>query len=120
MRPLKLVVSAFGPFADEMTIDFTKLGTSGLYLITGDTGAGKTSVFDAISYALYGAPSGEFRDGKMLRSKYAKPESICYVELTFENRGEQYVVKRIPEQMRAKLRGEGEAHQKAEPGCYGR
>ena len=114
MRPLKLVVSAFGPFADEMTIDFTKLGTSGLYLITGDTGAGKTSVFDAISYALYGAPSGEFRDGKMLRSKYAKPESICYVELTFENRGEQYVVKRIPEQMRAKLRGEGEAHQKAE------
>ncbi len=114
MRPLKLVMSAFGPFADEMTIDFTKLGTSGLYLITGDTGAGKTSIFDAISYALYGAPSGEFRDGKMLRSKYAKPESICYVELTFENRGEQYVVKRIPEQIRAKIRGEGEAHQKAE------
>ncbi|MBE5941802.1 MAG: SMC family ATPase [Lachnospiraceae bacterium] len=114
MRPLKLIMSAFGPFADEMIIDFEKLGTSGLYLITGDTGAGKTTVFDAISYALYGAPSGEFRDGKMLRSKYAKPESICYVELTFENRGEQYVVKRIPEQMRAKLRGEGEAHQKAE------
>lgn len=114
MRPLKLVMSAFGPFGDEETIDFTKMGSSGLYLVTGDTGAGKTTIFDAISYGLYGAPSGEYRDGKMFRSKYAKLETITFVELTFETHGKEYVVKRIPEQRRAKMRGEGEAQQKAE------
>ena len=114
MRPLKLVMSAFGPFGDVETIDFTKMGPSGLYLVTGDTGAGKTTIFDAISYGLYGAPSGEYRDGKMFRSKYAKLETITFVELTFETHGKEYVVKRIPEQRRAKMRGEGEAQQKAE------
>lgn len=114
MRPLKLVMSAFGPFAEEVTIDFTKMGRSGLYLVTGDTGAGKTTIFDAISYALYGAPSGDYREGKMFRSKYANLETITFVELTFETHGKEYVVKRIPEQKRAKMRGEGEAQQKAE------
>ncbi len=114
MRPLKLVMSAFGPFGELVTIDFTKMGPSGLYLVTGDTGAGKTTIFDAISYGLYGAPSGEYREGKMFRSKYAKLETITFVELTFETHGKEYVVKRIPEQRRAKMRGEGEAQQKAE------
>lgn len=114
MKPLTLVMSAFGPFADEVKIDFTKLGNCGLYLVTGDTGAGKTTIFDAISYALYGATSGDFRDGKMLRSKYASLDRLTYVELEFEARGQKYVVKRIPDQTRAKLRGEGETSQKAE------
>lgn len=114
MRPLKLVMSAFGPFAGEVIVDFTQLGSSGLYLVTGDTGAGKTTIFDAISYALYGAASGDFRDGKMLRSKYANLDRLTFVELTFEAKGKTYVVRRIPEQMRAKMRGEGEAVQKAE------
>lgn len=114
MKPVKLVMSAFGPFAEEVTIDFTKLSDSGLYLVTGDTGAGKTTIFDAISYGLYGTPSGEFRDGKMFRSKYAKKETKTFVELTFVSQGKQYVVHRIPEYVRLKDRGEGETTQKAE------
>lgn len=114
MKPVKLVMSAFGPFAEEVTIDFTKLSDSGLYLVTGDTGAGKTTIFDAISYGLYGTPSGEFRDGKMFRSKYAKKQTKTFVELTFVSQGKQYVVHRIPEYVRLKDRGEGETTQKAE------
>lgn len=108
MRPLKLEMSAFGPFADVVTIDFRKLGSSGLYLVTGDTGAGKTTIFDAISYALYGAPSGELREGRMFRSKYANSNVETFVKLTFEVHGKEYVVKRMPEQTRAKKRGTGE------------
>lgn len=114
MKPLILTMSAFGPFAGVVTIDFSKLGDSGLYLVTGDTGAGKTTIFDAISYALYGATSGDSRDGKMLRSKYAGADRLTYVELTFEDRDIIYVVKRIPDQKKAKVRGEGETTQKAE------
>ncbi len=114
MKPLTLEMSAFGPFADEIIIDFTKLGDSGLYLVTGDTGAGKTTIFDAISYSLYGDTSGEFRDGKMLRSKYASSDRLTYVQLTFEDKGKIYVIKRIPEQKKAKVRGEGETTQKPE------
>ena len=78
----------FGPYADKTVVDFTLLGESGLYLITGDTGAGKTTIFDAISYALYGEASGQVREVKSLRSKYADDETESYVELEFEYRDE--------------------------------
>lgn len=114
MRPQILIVSAFGPYAAETKIDFTTLGTQGLYLITGDTGAGKTSIFDAITFALYGEASGNVRDPQMFRSKYAKPEKKTYVELTFTYRNKQYRVKRNPEYQRPKGRGSGMTLQKAE------
>ena len=114
MRPQVLTVSAFGPYAGEITIDFERLGTQGLYLITGDTGAGKTSIFDAITFALYGEASGEVRDPQMFRSKYAKAETKTYIELTFCYRGEKYRVKRNPEYQRPKGRGTGLTLQKAE------
>lgn len=114
MRPDKLIISAFGPFADEVTIDFSRLGTQGLYLITGDTGAGKTMIFDAITFALYGEASGDYRDSTMFRSKYAKNDTRTFVELTFSYQGKQYKVWRNPEYLRPKGRGEGLTTQKAE------
>ena len=107
MRPVKLVMSAFGPYAGRVEIDFEKLGTRGIYLITGDTGAGKTTVFDAITFALYGEASGENRDVKMLRSKYARPETLTEVQLTFLYGEKEFFVKRNPEYDRPKARGEG-------------
>ncbi len=107
MRPLKLTMAGFGPYAGVQELDFAKLGRSGLYLITGDTGAGKTTIFDAITYALFGAASGEHRETGMLRSKYARPEQPTYVELTFEYGGKAYTVRRNPEYERAKTRGTG-------------
>ena len=82
MRPIKLIISAFGPYAECETIDFEKLGNKGLYLITGDTGAGKTTIFDAITYVLYGKSSGKTRSSSMLRSKYAKPDVPTFVKMS--------------------------------------
>ena len=97
MRPIKLTISAFGPYADLTVLDLDKLGETGLYLITGTTGAGKTSIFDAIIYALYGKPSGSVRDDSMLRSKYADATTETFVELTFLYNGKTYTVRRNPE-----------------------
>ena len=99
MRPVKLVMSAFGSYAGEAKIDFTEV-PGGLFLITGDTGAGKTTIFDAITYALYDRTSGGNRDGNMMRSQYAKPETDTYVEYTFSYREKEYTIRRNPEYLR--------------------
>ena len=83
MRPLKLTMSAFGPYKGVECLELDRLGQSGIYLITGDTGAGKTTIFDAIVFALYGEASGGGRSGEMLRSKYAEPQTPTEVELEF-------------------------------------
>lgn len=117
MRPIKLKMTAFGPYVGSrekaVVIDFDKLGRQGLYLITGDTGAGKTTIFDALTFALYGEASGDNRDPKMLRSKYAPGDIPTVVELTFEYRDEIYVIKRNPDYERPKSRGEGFTVEKA-------
>ena len=95
MRPIKLKISAFGPYAGKVELDMDSLGKNGLYLITGDTGAGKTTIFDAITFALYGSASGDSREPNMFRSKYALPETPTEVELTFLYRGNTYKIKRI-------------------------
>lgn len=113
MRPIKLTLSAFGPYAGETVLELDKLGKGGLYLITGDTGAGKTTIFDAIAFALYGQPSGDNRETGMFRSKYAEAETPTFVELVFEYRGERYTIRRNPEYERKKSRGEGTTDEKA-------
>lgn len=107
MRPVLLKLSAFGPYAEETVLELDKLGKSGLYLIAGDTGAGKTTIFDAICYAIYDKPSGNERSGAMLRSKYADPQTPTFVELTFEYGGKRYTVRRSPEYERPAKRGGG-------------
>ena len=114
MKPLKLTLSAFGPYADETVIDFTQLGGQGLFLVTGDTGAGKTTIFDGITFALYGETSGGVREASMLRSKYAKPETPTYAEYIFEYKDAVYTVKRSPDYERPKTRGTGMTTQKGE------
>ena len=111
MKPLKLTMSAFGPYSGETEIDFRALGRSGVYLVCGDTGAGKTMIFDAICFALFGEASGDSRNGARssasLRSDFADPASKTFVELEFSYRGQTYRVKRNPDYERAKKRGEG-------------
>lgn len=107
MKPLKLIISAFGPYAEQIEIDFAQLMTEGLFLITGDTGAGKTSIFDAICFALYGVASGEVRDPSMLRSKYATGQRGTFVELYFLHGDKEYKIRRNPAYERPKTRGEG-------------
>ncbi len=107
MRPLQLTVSAFGPYAGRVELDLEQLGDKGLYLVTGDTGAGKTTIFDAITFALFGEASGDKRDNSMLRSKYADDDVPTEVELTFMHGGKKYRVRRNPAYMRKKIRGVG-------------
>ena len=113
MRPLRLTMTGFGPYKEKTVIDMQSLGTGGLYLITGDTGAGKTFIFDAVTYALYGETSGGSRDSRTLRSQYAGDEDSTEVELVFEYAGREYAVTRNPEYDRPKKRGEGFTHESA-------
>lgn len=114
MRPLKLTMAGFGPYAGAQELDFRTLGSTGLYLITGDTGAGKTTIFDAITFALFGEASGDSREANMLRSKYARPEDPTFVELVFAYDGKEYTVRRNPEYERTKTRGSGTTRQAAD------
>lgn len=118
MRPLNLTMSAFGPYAGVQTLDMAQLGSEGLYLVTGDTGAGKTTIFDAICYALYDEPSGASRDARMMRSTYADVDTDTYVELTFEHMGKTYRVRRNPSYERRKKKGEGTTLQDAAAELY--
>ena len=114
MRPVRLTISAFGPYAGQVDLDLDKLGREGLYVICGDTGAGKTTIFDAITFALFGKASGKNMKPEMFRSKYALPETPTFVELTFRYRGRDYIVRRNPDYDRLKTRGTGTTRQKAD------
>lgn len=107
MRPLKLKIAGFGTYCKPTVVELDKFGKSGLYLITGDTGSGKTTIFDAITYALYGEPNGENRKASMMRSNLAGLDDPTEVELTFEYQKQVYVVKRNPGYERRAKRGEG-------------
>ena len=111
MKPILLKMCAFGPYAKETVVDFEKLGNSGIFLLTGDTGAGKTTVFDALCYALYGEASGQERDAKSFRSDYAAQKDDTYVEFTFEHNRHKYRIRRNPEYERPKKSGTGTTKQ---------
>ncbi len=113
MRPVKLTMCAFGPYAGRVEVPFSDFGNSGLYLITGDTGAGKTTIFDAITFALYGEASGTNRESFMMRSDFAAPNVKTFVELEFLYRGELYKVERNPKYERAKKSGAGTTSENA-------
>ena len=114
MRPIKLTISAFGPYASKQVIDFEELKGRNIFVISGKTGAGKTTIFDAISYALYGEASGESRETDSLRSHFADDNTETYVELEFELRGEKYTVNRVPKQKKKKARGEAYTEKSAD------
>ena len=114
MKPLKLTLNAFGAFAKKWTISFQKLGENSIFLITGDTGAGKTTIFDAICFALYGTASGDMRKSQYFRSQYAKPKTDTNVQLDFLCGGEKYSVIRTPAYERKKKSGTGTTLQKPE------
>lgn len=113
MRPIRIEMSAFGTYAGKQTVEMDRLGTSGIYLITGDTGAGKTTIFDAIVFALYGTASSDRRSGDMLRSRYAEPDTPTEVKLVFAYRNREYEIRRNPTYQRPKLRGEGMTQENA-------
>lgn len=114
MRPLRLKMSAFGPYAGCEELDMERLGDNGIYLICGDTGAGKTTIFDAITYALYGKASGRMREPSTMRSKYAEPETPTLVELVFSYGEKEYTVRRNPEYERPSRNGAKMVTQKAD------
>ncbi|KOP82283.1 AAA family ATPase [Cytobacillus solani] len=107
MKPLKLTMQAFGPYAGCEHIDFTKLGSRTMFVISGKTGSGKTTIFDGISYAIYGKASGEDRNGPDLRSQFAKDETVTEVSLEFTLRNKTYFITRSPQQEKKKARGDG-------------
>ena len=92
MKPISLEISAFGPYKDAAFIDFSKIGENGIFLITGDTGAGKTTIFDAIVFALYGSVSGSNRQVSSVRSDFADDDTQTYVELIFSHKGNIYKI----------------------------
>lgn len=107
MRPIRLVISAFGPYKDRVEIDFNKLGENGIFLVTGDTGSGKTTIFDAISFALFGEASGSKRETNGFRSDFATDDIETFVELEFVHKGDIYKLRRVPRYMRKKKRRDG-------------
>jgi exonuclease SbcC len=111
MRPIRLILNAFGPYAGRETVDFTAALDAGIFGIYGDTGSGKTTVFDGISFALFGQSSGAERASDDMLSDYADPKEITFVELVFDLGEKRYVVRRIPRQERASNRGEGTTSQ---------
>jgi len=114
VRPTKITMTAFGPYAGTEILDMKSLGKEGMYLITGDTGAGKTTIFDAVTYALFGRASGDRRSSDMLRSKYASPEVKSEVELEFEYSGKVYTVRRSISYVRPAKRGNGTVTEEAD------
>ena len=114
MRPIKLTITAFGPYRDTEIIDFNELNGRNLFLITGQTGSGKTTIFDALSFALYGESSGNERSPESLRSHFASDDVLTEVSLEFELKGKFYFIKRIPKQNKPKSRGEGFTEQKSD------
>ena len=118
MKPLKLTVSAFGPFSDRQEIDFTKLGESPLFLINGATGSGKTSLLDAICFALYGQTTGDEREAAQMRCDSADESLLTEVTFEFSLSNTVYRIRRIPDQMRLKNNGKGETKQNPEAQLY--
>ncbi|MDE7433250.1 MAG: SMC family ATPase, partial [Lachnospiraceae bacterium] len=119
MKPIKLIISTFGPYAEKMPdINFEQFENKGLFLISGDTGAGKTTIFDAICFALYGETSGVYRDTKNLRSEYAGPEAESFVDFYFTHQNKRYHVYRKPSYERPKQRGEGTTTEKEKAVFY--
>lgn len=118
MRPERLIISAFGPYAGKIDIDFCELGDKGIYLISGNTGAGKTTIFEAIRFALYGDGGIDTRNSDTFRSKYAADDTPTFVELSFLLKGKEYKVKRSPRYLRLKTRGDGYTESKPEAELY--
>lgn len=118
MKPKSLTIEAFGPYRDSVTLDFSQLENHSMFLISGPTGAGKTSILDAMVYALYGEPSGEVRKTDAIRSDFAEPKRMTRVDFSFAIGDAQYRVERLPKQMVAKKRGTGMREQNASATVY--
>ena len=118
MKPISLTIEAFGPYRDSVTLDFSALQDHSMFLISGPTGAGKTSILDAMVYALYGEPSGEVRKTDAIRSDFAEPERMTRVDFSFAIGEVQYRVERLPKQLVAKKRGTGMREQNASATVY--
>ena len=100
MKPIKLIMQAFGPYSGKTEIDFSKFASSGLFLVSGDTGSGKTTIFDAISYALFDKTSGQSRGINSIRSDFASEDTFTEVTYTFSHKDKVYIINRYPDQLR--------------------